>query len=151
GRRSRRWPTGWRPPHRTSMATASPQPNLADLTRCDREPIHIPSLIQPHGLLLALDPQTLRVAQVSANAAAVFDLPLEGVLGAGLDELIAADACPRLLEKLADPSLERNPTNLGVCRARGGDGRALRAVAHRSDGIPVLELEFGEGGDAVGF
>ncbi|WP_244492620.1 hypothetical protein [Aureimonas sp. AU22] len=26
-----------------------------DLTLCDREPIHIPASIQPHGLLLIVD------------------------------------------------------------------------------------------------
>ena len=27
---------------------------MADLTDCDREPIHIPGTIQPHGVLLVL-------------------------------------------------------------------------------------------------
>ena len=26
-----------------------------DLTACDREPIHIPGAIQPHGLMLVVD------------------------------------------------------------------------------------------------
>ncbi|WP_375270816.1 histidine kinase dimerization/phosphoacceptor domain -containing protein [Sphingomonas sp.] len=32
-----------------------------DLTACDREPIHVPGAVQPHGLLLIADPQTLRI------------------------------------------------------------------------------------------
>ncbi|MEH1766577.1 hypothetical protein [Nostoc sp.] len=32
---------------------------LIDLTNCDRELIHIPSLIQPHGVLLVLQDPTL--------------------------------------------------------------------------------------------
>jgi two-component system, chemotaxis family, sensor kinase Cph1 len=27
-----------------------------DLTDCDREPIHVPGAIQPHGVLLVVDP-----------------------------------------------------------------------------------------------
>jgi len=27
-----------------------------DLTNCDREPIHIPGSIQPHGAMLVIDP-----------------------------------------------------------------------------------------------
>ncbi|WP_260446297.1 MULTISPECIES: hypothetical protein [unclassified Nostoc] len=32
-----------------------------DLTNCDREPIHIPNLIQPHGVLLVLQDPTLEI------------------------------------------------------------------------------------------
>ncbi|NJN23582.1 MAG: hypothetical protein HC810_03255 [Acaryochloridaceae cyanobacterium RL_2_7] len=38
-----------------------------DLTNCDREPIHRPNAIQPHGLLLVFDGNTLDMVQVSAN------------------------------------------------------------------------------------
>ncbi|MGN6725364.1 MAG: hypothetical protein ACTHLZ_05570, partial [Tepidisphaeraceae bacterium] len=31
--------------------------NTIDLTNCDREPIHIPGSIQPHGALLVLNTQ----------------------------------------------------------------------------------------------
>ncbi|TFI56675.1 GAF domain-containing protein [Sphingomonas parva] len=34
---------------------ADADPKLPDLTACDREPIHVPGAIQPHGLLLVLD------------------------------------------------------------------------------------------------
>ncbi len=42
-----------------------------DLTECDREPIHIPQSIQPHGFLLVLDLQTLTIRQ---GAGAIEDL-----------------------------------------------------------------------------
>jgi two-component system, chemotaxis family, sensor kinase Cph1 len=38
-----------------------------DLTNCDREPIHRPGLIQPHGVLLVLQEPTLEIIQVSSN------------------------------------------------------------------------------------
>ena len=34
-----------------------------DLTQCDREPIHIPGSIQPHGFMLVLDLQSLTIRQ----------------------------------------------------------------------------------------
>ncbi|NBB63006.1 GAF domain-containing protein [Pseudomonas sp. ODNR1LW] len=34
-----------------------------DLTDCDREPIHAPQALQPHGLLLVVDPATLTIEQ----------------------------------------------------------------------------------------
>ena len=42
-----------------------------DLDACAREPIHIPGSIQPHGVLLVVDPADGRVLQASANASAV--------------------------------------------------------------------------------
>src|SRR4051812_8614967 len=39
-----------------------------DLTNCDREPIHLPGAIQPHGALLGVDEADGRIKQVSRNA-----------------------------------------------------------------------------------
>ncbi|WP_207462211.1 HWE histidine kinase domain-containing protein [Azospirillum sp. SYSU D00513] len=44
-------------------------PNDVDLTSCEREPIHVPGAIQPHGFLLACSLPEWAVAHVSANAA----------------------------------------------------------------------------------
>jgi photoactive yellow protein len=38
-----------------------------DLTSCENEPIRTPGLIQPHGVLLAIDPTSLIIEQVSEN------------------------------------------------------------------------------------
>ncbi|MCC6919096.1 MAG: hypothetical protein IT548_07815, partial [Alphaproteobacteria bacterium] len=40
-----------------------------DLTNCDREPIHIPGSIQPHGSLIACDASAAIVLRHSRNAA----------------------------------------------------------------------------------
>lgn len=56
-----------------------------DLTECDREPIRIPSAIQPHGFFIAIDPQSKKIVSVSNNmdlfftfsAHAMIDQPLE--------------------------------------------------------------------------
>lgn len=134
------------------MMTLTAQPGSSDLAACDREPIHTPSLIQPHGVLLALDPATRRVAQASANAGEAFGLPLERVLGASLEALLAPEDARGLGAKVAGEALERNPSNLGVCRARaGGRPDPLYAVGHCSDGVPVLEFEFTHGEEAVSF
>ena len=42
--------------------------NPVDLTNCDREPIHTPGSIQPHGAMLICDPRTGSVIYASANA-----------------------------------------------------------------------------------
>lgn len=41
----------------------------ADLTNCDREPIHTPGSIQPHGAMLVVEPATHLVVYAWANTA----------------------------------------------------------------------------------
>ena len=64
-----------------------------ELTECDREPIHIPGAIQPHGLLLIADPETLRVL---AGAGALEEVFGTDWLGAPLQQLLAQDVAARL-------------------------------------------------------
>jgi light-regulated signal transduction histidine kinase (bacteriophytochrome) len=53
------------------------QPVKVDLTNCDREPIHIPGSIQPHGALLAIDATMTTVLRHSLNSPEILDLPLD--------------------------------------------------------------------------
>ncbi|MBA8841779.1 MULTISPECIES: HWE histidine kinase domain-containing protein [unclassified Ochrobactrum] len=42
-------------------------PEPVNLTNCDREPIHIPGSIQPHGAMLVMDPSGQKLLFASAN------------------------------------------------------------------------------------
>ena len=77
------------PPGQTSGAVET-----ADLTNCDKEPIHIP--IQPHGVLLAVDLNTLKVVQLAGDTARLLCLAPREVLGHGLEALIGRGAFERL-------------------------------------------------------
>lgn len=59
----------------------------ADLTNCDREPIHIPGAIQSHGFLLALDPATRVIQKVSENISVYLDKKPADVLGKKLADI----------------------------------------------------------------
>lgn len=66
-----------------------------DLTDCDREPIHAPQAIQPHGFLLVLDASTLITEQGAGRIedltgrAAWLDLPVGDLLGDNLGRRLA--------------------------------------------------------------
>lgn len=62
--------------------------DLPDLTACDREPIHIPGSIQPHGVLLVVDALTRTILQVSENTGDVLGLAPDQTLGASLDDVV---------------------------------------------------------------
>jgi len=61
---------------------------LPDLTVCDREPIHIPGSVQPHGMLIVVDAATQAILQVSENVTPLLGVDLHAALGAPLDTLL---------------------------------------------------------------
>lgn len=108
-----------------------------DLTTCDREPIHIPGSIQPHGLLLTLDAAGM-VLQVSENVEKLLGHPTGEVLGSPLAKLLGSDAAAAMQSQLARTALNTAPVYLSEISA--GEG-AFIALAHQHDGVTVLELE----------
>ncbi|ETC83529.1 bacteriophytochrome BphP [Xanthomonas hortorum] len=48
---------------------------------CAREPIHIPGLIQPYGVLLVIEPADGRIVQASTTAVELLGVPLAELLG----------------------------------------------------------------------
>ncbi|MEZ5764641.1 MAG: HWE histidine kinase domain-containing protein [Xanthobacteraceae bacterium] len=62
-----------------------------DLTNCDREPIHIPGSIQPHGCLLACDAMARTVLRHSQNASDVLECTGE-LIGQKLEAILGEDA-----------------------------------------------------------
>ncbi len=117
-----------------------PQRQRVDLTNCDREPIHIPGRIQPHGVLVALEEPELTVQQVSVNVDRFFAAGSAELLGQPLAHLVGEGQAELLRELLRRDDLERNPLYVCTLKAPSGDGY-FNLVAHRSRGMLVLELE----------
>jgi len=60
---------------------------------CDREPIHIPGAIQPHGALLAASADLGLVTHASQNMSTILGRPAAEMLGKPLREAIGEAAC----------------------------------------------------------
>ena len=108
-----------------------------DLDACAREPIHIPGSIQPHGHLLALEPDGLCLVRASAEAGAVLNRPLSEAFGQPIDRLVDANGMASLARRLRTAPAE--PVQLDILHLRGGSDH--QAIAHRSGGLVILELE----------
>ncbi|HTV02471.1 MAG TPA: GAF domain-containing protein, partial [Luteitalea sp.] len=124
------------------------QPEPVDLSNCEREPIHIPGAIQPHGVLVACAEDGRRVTYASANVDEAFGESAGRVLGAPLSSLLDAESAVRLDVAVRDGlGRDVNPVPL-VTRT----GRTYEGIVHRSttDGVLVLELE-APGGSVTGF
>ena len=116
--------------------TAPREAFVPDLSNCDREPIHIPGAIQPHGVLLALAGPELIVSQVSENSGALLGRRPDDVLQRPLRELLDTASLARVEAALAAPRLEdANPLDL-ACGGRRFDG-----ILHRHEGALIVELE----------
>jgi diguanylate cyclase (GGDEF)-like protein len=81
-----------------SVATSN-GPEPVDLSNCEREPIHIPGSIQPHGVLLVADPADLRVVFASANTASLLGMPAASILGGSLQDCLPAGVYGKLVRQ----------------------------------------------------
>ncbi|GAB4455495.1 MAG: ATP-binding protein [Armatimonadaceae bacterium] len=140
---------------KSSAAAPSPPDDLlppgstVDLTNCDREPIHIPGSIQPHGVLLTLEESELRVVQASENAASVLGAEsLGAMLGQSVADLLGSDAA-LWIRRLADSEkLDGVPVYAFTLAPRHGKNPdsvpfpPLTWTLHRSGGRIVIEGEF---------
>lgn len=113
--------------------------NTVDLSNCDLEAIHIPGLIQPHGVLLVLQDPTLEILQVSSNTQAIVGRHHEELLGKPLSELLGAKQFKLIQQSLAKDFESINPLNL--CIKRLNRSVYFDGIVHRLENAIVMELE----------
>lgn len=111
-----------------------------DLTSCDKEPIHIPGSVQPHGVLFVLHEPALTILQVSANSEEQLGLPPTALLGQGLNQVLAAADLDYIIQQVLPKPLEAAPHYLPTMIA-GRQARPFEGLIHRYQGLLLLELE----------
>lgn len=119
-------------------------PSSLNLTNCDREPIHQPGAIQPHGLLIVCLARTLEITHVSENLASLCGLQPADVLGKPLSDLLPDEQRSEYVDVLASDTTGAIPHYLFTLRLAGsvsGSSPAFDAIAHRSGDYLFLELE----------
>jgi light-regulated signal transduction histidine kinase (bacteriophytochrome) len=98
---------------------------------CDREPIHIPGAIQPHGVLLIADPESLKVVAAAGD--------VEGLLG-------ISDFVGRPLQDFTSSSIAENVRGLaadgpGYVGVATGERGSFDVSAHAAGDRLMIELE----------
>ncbi len=109
-----------------------------DLQFCSNEPIRIPGSIQPHGVLIAVDPETHQILQVSENVAQIFNISAEDALGKDVASLFVDRESAEAIAKIAFDKLGMRPTYL---RTLTHHERRLYVLAHLSDDLLIMEFE----------
>lgn len=122
------------------MSAAEVRFGEADLTTCDREPIHIPGSIQPHGVLLIVGRHSHRVEQVAGDSRRLLGRTLASLLDESISSLLDDDASDFIRTQMSAPTSFVAPiVRLGV-RTRN-PVITLDLTLHAVDGTAMLELE----------
>ena len=122
----------------------------ADLTTCDKEPVHIPGSIQPHGVLLSLDPANFSVLQVSVNVTELLGVTPEQILGGKLSKVFAG-SCSHALDRLVEGLREEHGTVRGPTLKGPVSGDFFNVSAHLFGGALIVELELADPEVVYGF
>jgi len=112
-----------------------PDDERGRLAECALEPIRVPGAVQPHGVLLALDPDTLSIVRVSDNTGGLFAIAPADLLGQAVSSLIGPDPVAALLDVLDEATAAANPTAVLVA------GQPFDAIVHRAQGLVIVEFE----------
>ena len=121
----------------TGPAAAETELTNRDLTNCDREPVHVPGAIQPHGVLLVLAEPDLRIRQVSASLRPHIGLNPAAMVGQKLALLLDDPSFESVLGCLTENLTEPHYLPPLITST----GRRFEALIHRTaDGL-ILELE----------
>jgi light-regulated signal transduction histidine kinase (bacteriophytochrome) len=105
-----------------------------DLSECDREPIHVPGSIQPHGVLLVTERGTLRILQVAGETDRMLGRSIGTILDHTLEELLGSPATTLV----ASAQAASEPVYLGSVAVAGTE---LCLTAHDREGVRILEIE----------
>jgi two-component system, chemotaxis family, sensor kinase Cph1 len=108
---------------------------VTDVTDCDREPIHIPSAIQPHGTLLAVDPASDRIVQAGIGTEMLLHSP-RPVLDQRLIDVLRVPAA-----FVGRAAFSGEPVYISSLVPELAACADIDVTAHRSDGLVIMEIE----------
>jgi two-component system, chemotaxis family, sensor kinase Cph1 len=111
-----------------------------DLAEYDKEPIHAPGTIQPHGVLLVLQGSQFKIQQVSGNTFDLLGLQPEELLKKSLkDLLLDPEQIKTIKQCLLQDFGSINPLKLAI--KNPGKTVYFDGIVHRSGKVIILELE----------
>lgn len=102
---------------------------------CGSLPIHYINLVQPYGILLVLNKDTLAIVQASENADEIFEQPVDQVLQQPLYNFLDTSSTESFNQKRARHIREKIPVSLVI------SGKKVVALVHDKETHLLLELE----------
>lgn len=112
-----------------------------NLSNCDREQIQFAGAIQPHGVLLVVEENSLRILQASANCGKFLNAPWDSLVGSNIDALLGDELGKRLRAQLAVKNLAKSMAHVLTVPALPGCDQAFHVFANAINGLILLEFE----------
>lgn len=106
-----------------------------DLDNCDREPIHLPGSVQPHGVLIIIN-DAGDVTHASSNTADLFGIGHDELLGRPLSSALGVT-----LAALVESSSVGRKASLRGTIVVGPRGGVFHVLTHRAPAGRVVEFE----------
>ncbi len=122
------------------MTDTDPVFGEADLTNCDREPIHIPGSIQPHGAILALAPGSLQILQAGGDTLGLLGRSVEDFLGKTVTEWLSPEHNLHLTNLIATSGPLSRPVQAFLLPRARGPGM-VKVTIHLSGSVLIMEFE----------
>ncbi len=119
---------------------SSPQDSLhmtknIDILNYDNPDIQFPCAIQPHGVLIALNPTDLKICQVSQNTYEWLKYHPQQLVNKPISLLLNTEQIQNIKECLEKDFNHINPLNLKI------NHRNFQAIIHKQKGFIFIELE----------
>jgi chemotaxis family two-component system sensor kinase Cph1 len=102
---------------------------------CGTLPIHLTNLIQPYGVLLVIDKDSLNIIQASENTPSVFSKPVTEIINTSLDSYIGEKGISQLQEKLGNDFNNKIPAIWDVAGSR------YVVLVHRTPKYLLAEID----------
>ncbi len=113
---------------------------VVDLSNCDKEPIHIPSAIQPHGVLICVG-SDFKIIQCSENTISVLGAPATELLNQSFLDLMESEQQEMLKDYLDLENLKTLIPLAVQLKWRNAEAVSVSCFAHKYPTYIVLELE----------
>lgn len=111
------------------------------LDNCHKEPIHIPGSIQPHGFLLVVDPETLKICYFSENILSLLDTQKDRLVGSHITNFFEANTSNIIEKNKAEKDFHAiNPLKIEL-KGKSSE-TSIKGAISRNDKYLLIELEF---------
>ena len=92
---------------------------MSDLSNCDQEQIQFSNAVQPHAVLLAMDPESGAILQASANVKEIARAPAAELAGAAVETVLGTVPMEEIRQ------LPDNRRRSFCCARSSREGRAM--------------------------
>lgn len=106
-----------------------------NLTNCDREQIHIPNSIQPHGCLIVLDQDSFEIIQASQNVDKILGYEYSDLINSPLNKILNNINVTQIKDCLNKDFAAINPLRINI------NDKNLNLIVHENQGFIFLEFE----------